>query len=370
MIYVFYNNDPLAADQGGGAEHFRALHRALLVSGLPFRLVAARLQDEREAPQVEYVSRGAGFLRFWLGCWRWFWKNRHHLREDDVFHFHRNYAAWPKYVLAPRRGRVVLTYHVVTGQVLAGALGPLARPVRRVMLFFERRAVRRADVLVCVSERIREELARTVDPAFARALVLPAGFDDSLFRARPPRPPAPQQAQRLLFVGRISHVKNVPLAVAVLEELYRRGHTGFTLTIAGQGEGARDLLRRIDRSPARTAIRWLGRVPHDRMPELYAAHGIVLVTSRAEASPTVVKEALAALRPVVTTDVGDVRLWVEEGETGFVRPAEAGALADAVLEAARLVREGRIRPSRKLAALGERDFMAPVLELYRGLRAS
>ena len=44
MIYVFYNNDPLAQDQGGGAEHFRCLHRALLGSGLPYLLVAARLQ--------------------------------------------------------------------------------------------------------------------------------------------------------------------------------------------------------------------------------------------------------------------------------------------------------------------------------------
>ncbi len=105
------------------------------------------------------------------------------------------------------------------------------------------------------------------------------------------------------------------------------------------------------------------------MPQLYAQHGILLLTSRAEASPTVVKEALAALRPVVSTDVGDVRSWIEEGETGFVRPAEAGALADAVLAAARLVREGRVRPSRILAALGERDFTGPVLGLYRHLRA-
>ena len=223
MIYVFYNNDPLARDQGGGAEHFRALHRALLVSGLPFRLVCARLQHGREAPQVEYVSRGAGFVRFWLGCWRWFWRNRHRIGEDDVFHFHRNYAAWPKYVLVPRRGRVVLTYHNVTGLVLRDRLGPLARPLRRLMLAFERRAVRRADVLVCVSARIRDELARTVDPAFQRALVLPAGFDDSLFRPDAAHPPGPELAGRLLFVGRIAPIKNVPLAIAVLEELHRRG---------------------------------------------------------------------------------------------------------------------------------------------------
>ncbi len=370
MIYVFYNNDPLAQDQGGGAEHFRALHRALLVSGLPFRMVAARLQDERADAHVDYVSRGASFPRFWLGCWWWFWRNRHRLRPDDVFHFHRNYAAWPKYVLVPHTGRVVITYHTVSGRVLETRLGRWARPLRAVMRAFERRAVRRADAVVCVSERDRRELARRVDPeVFARALVVPASFDAGLFARLHAAPPPPELAERLLFAGRIARPKNAPLALAVLEELHRRGRTGYTLTIAGDGEEARALVRRLARSPAAGAVRWLGRVPHDRMPELYAAHGVVLVTSRFESSPTVVKEALAARRPVVTTDVGDVRAWIEEGVTGFVRPAEAGALADAVEAASRLVREGRVGTAPRLAAAGEGRVMARVVDLYRALRA-
>ena len=64
MIYVFYNNDPLAQDLGGGAEHFRGLHRALLKSGLEFQLVAARMQDVRDAPNIHYISRGSNFLRY------------------------------------------------------------------------------------------------------------------------------------------------------------------------------------------------------------------------------------------------------------------------------------------------------------------
>jgi hypothetical protein len=65
VIYVFYNNDPLADDLGGGAEHFRGLHRALLRSELPFRLVAARLQGISEAPYVTYISDGSGFGRYY-----------------------------------------------------------------------------------------------------------------------------------------------------------------------------------------------------------------------------------------------------------------------------------------------------------------
>ena len=75
MIYVFYNNDPLAQDQGGGAEHFRSLHRALRGAGLPYRLVGCRLQAG-SASEVTYISRGTNFLRFYLALWLWFWRHR------------------------------------------------------------------------------------------------------------------------------------------------------------------------------------------------------------------------------------------------------------------------------------------------------
>ena len=341
MIYVFYSNDPLAHDLGGGAEHFRGIYRALAASGLDFRLIAARLQDVHADPRVVYISRGSSFPRFWLATWRWFWHRRKSFVAHDVFHFHRNYAAWPKLVLAPRTGRVVVSYHNVTGRVLEGKLGRLARPIRAAMLWLERKVARRADAIVCVSDRDRRELGAIVDPGpFTRAHVIPAAFDGSLFAAADTAPPAPELAHRLLVLGRISHQKNLPLAIATLEELTRRG-TPHTLTVAGDGEGARDLIRRIARSPAKERIQWLGRVPHDEVPALLGRHGILLLSSRYEASPTVVKEALKAKRPVVTTDVGDVAEWLAEGRTGFVRAADPAALAEGVEAATRLILEGR-----------------------------
>lgn len=370
MIYVFYSNDPLAQDLGGGAEHFRGIYRALAVSGLEFRLIAARLQDVHADPRVVYISRGSGFLRFWLAAWRWFWHRRKSFAAHDVFHFHRNYAAWPKLVLAPRIGRVVVSYHNVTGRVLEGKLGRLAGPIRAAMLWAERKVARRADAIVCVSDRDRRELGAIVDPGpFTRAHVIPAAFDGALFAGDETAPPAPEAAHRLLVLGRISHQKNLPLAIATLEELARRG-APHTLTVAGDGEGARDLIRRIALSPARDRIEWLGRVPHDRVPALLARHGVLLLTSRYEASPTVVKEALKAKRPVVTTDVGDVAEWLREGRTGFVRAADPAALAEGVQAATRLILEGRYaHDTNEPERLDEAAIMSRVVRLYRRLQA-
>lgn len=368
MIYVFYNNDPLGQDLGGGAEHFRGIFRALAASDQSFRMVGCRLQREHADPRVVYIAEGTNFLRFWLALWLWFWRNRSRLGPDDVLHFHRNYAAWPKLLLARghQRGRVVVSYHNVTGRVLEGKLGRFARPVRALMLRLERRVVEKADAIVCVSDRDRRVLARAVAEApFARAQVIAAGFDQRLFDGRPATPPGPDLALKLLVLGRISHQKNVPLAVSVLERLVEQG-LPYTLTIAGDGEDARALVRRIAASPAAERISWIGRQPHDRVPELFANHGILLVTSRYEASPTVVKEALRACRPVVTTDVGDVRDWLEEGRTGFVCPAEIGRLAAAVRAASALIESSNYR-CRSLEALDEAAIMGRVLELYRRL---
>lgn len=369
MIYVFFNNDPLAQDQGGGAEHFRGLHRALLKSGLDFHLVAARLQAGCSPSHITYVSATSNFLRFYIGLWRWFWRNRKRFDARDVFHFHRNYAAWPKLLLAPSRGRVLISYHNVTGQVLDGWLGRLGRPIRRVMIRLERRVARLADAIICVSGRDRRRLSEVVEAApFAAASVIPAAFDASLFKDRPAAPPPPELATKVLLLGRISHQKNVPLAISTLEVLADRGEP-FTLTIAGEGEDSRDLIRRLARSRASGQVTWLGRVPHDEVPAMLESHGILLLTSRYEASPTVVKEALKAMRPVVSTDVGDVADWLDEGSSGFIAETDPNDLADALGRARDLVVAGGYRQTERIERLDEDAIMLEVVHLYRRLQA-
>lgn len=369
MIYVFYSNDPLAQDIGGGAEHFRGLYRALRVSGLHFQLVGARLQSERSDPRITYISKSSHFLKFYLALWLWFWRHRKQFRHGDVFHFHRNYAAWPKLVFAPKRGRVIISYHNVTGRVLEGLLGSFGRPIRRLMLAFERRVAALADAIICVSSRDRLTLQKEVaEQPFEKANVIPAAFDQRLFKDTAIQPPQSSQSTKLLALGRISHQKNMPLAVAVLEWLHERGFD-YSLTIAGHGEDAKQLIRRIAESPVSGKINWIGGVDHDQVPGLMAEHGILLLTSRYEASPTVVKEALRCKRPVVSTDVGDVADWIDQERSGMICEHSADALGQGVLATTRIIREGRYAQGTQIEAMDEQAIMAQVLRLYRRLAA-
>jgi teichuronic acid biosynthesis glycosyltransferase TuaC len=53
----------------------------------------------------------------------------------------------------------------------------------------------------------------------------------------------------------------------------------------------------------------LKKVPEDKMNLLFNACDICLMTSQREGSPQVIKEAMACNKPIVSTDVGDVR-WI------------------------------------------------------------
>jgi glycosyltransferase involved in cell wall biosynthesis len=76
-----------------------------------------------------------------------------------------------------------------------------------------------------------------------------------------------------------------------------------------------------------------GGIHADAMPLYYNAANVMLQTSFYEASPTVVKEALACEVPVVSTDVGDTREIIHGVPHCFVCAEDARELANRILEA-------------------------------------
>lgn len=74
-------------------------------------------------------------------------------------------------------------------------------------------------------------------------------------------------------------------------------------------------------------------VPHKRMPLYYSAADVLLLTSLWEGSVNSVKEAMACNLPVVSTDVGDVRINTSGLEGYFISTPEAAAMAEKLNEA-------------------------------------
>jgi teichuronic acid biosynthesis glycosyltransferase TuaC len=178
-----------------------------------------------------------------------------------------------------------------------------------------------------------------------RNTVVPNGVDRHLFR------PIPREEARarvgwdaheriVLFAADPSvGTKRVELAMATCEEARSRG------------------------CPVRLHV--AGHTPPDQMPLLMSAADCLLVTSIAEGSPNVVKEALACDLPIVSTPVGDVRALLAGVAPSAVAEAHPEALASALIEC--ILDPVRSNGRGQSRWLDEREIANRILDIYRGL---
>jgi phosphatidylinositol alpha-1,6-mannosyltransferase len=214
--------------------------------------------------------------------------------------------------------------------------------------------------------------------------VVPCGVDPQRFRPRDGsalrRELGVDGRPVLLTLARLVRRKGHDLVIRALAQV-RRQVPDVTYLIAGSGEAAyveslRELARRCG---VEDAVRFLGRVGDERLPELYSASLLYVMASRSnEASGNyegfgiTYLEANACGIPVIGADTGGVADAIADGETGFlVPPEDVPALTRRLLQlledpglARRMGEAGRSRvlsdlswdrvADRFLAALGEK----------------
>jgi glycosyltransferase involved in cell wall biosynthesis len=128
-------------------------------------------------------------------------------------------------------------------------------------------------------------------------------------------------------------------------------------------QAARRAAARVPRLRLRVA--W--GAPPERMPLMMSAADALLMTSTSEGSPNVVKEAMACELPVVSTPVGDAPERLSGVAGCHVRPADADALADALVDA---VGHGRSPEARTaVEPLSLERVAERVLAVYREVAA-
>lgn len=104
----------------------------------------------------------------------------------------------------------------------------------------------------------------------------------------------------LAFVGRLSPLKRPTAAVELLLSLPAR----YELVVVGDGPERQALDEKITSLGLRERVHILGQCEHERALAVIAAGDALVLTSRAEAYPTVVFEALSLRRTVFAPPVG------------------------------------------------------------------
>jgi len=109
---------------------------------------------------------------------------------------------------------------------------------------------------------------------------------------------------------------NVGLVLRAFALIQRR-FPEARLTVAGEGS-ERLALEALARELNLRHVEFVGRVPPERMPELYDAADIYLNGSDIDNMPLSILEAFAAGVPVVTTNAGGIPYIMSDGETGLL----------------------------------------------------
>lgn len=215
-------------------------------------------------------------------------------------------------VTSPIRPRTVHTFH---GHVLQDYFSPV---LERAFIGIERWLARRTDVLIAVSEEIREQLLELGIGRRDQFEVVPLGFDLSAFLSvdgptgglRRDLHIGPEHPL-IGVLGRLAPIKDhgtLLRAIARLPDVH--------LAVLGDGELRRELERSARELGIARRVHFTGwRL--DVAPAI-ADMDVVALTSLNEGTPVSLIEAHACARPVVATDVGGVRSVVENGVTGFL----------------------------------------------------
>ena len=139
----------------------------------------------------------------------------------------------------------------------------------------------------------------------------------------------------LLFVGRIQPLKGADLAVRALAELpdHARGARGRRgpERPRGRGRARPRSTTLVDELGLTSRVRFVPPQPHEQLAHYYQAADVCVVPSRSESFGLVALEAAACGTPVVASNVGGLRIVVDDGVTGLlVDERDPRAFADAI----------------------------------------
>lgn len=219
-----------------------------------------------------------------------------------------------------------------------GADSPQARTARAE----EGDAFRASAAAIVTTEVIKRRVCEAYGVEPGKVNVIPNYVDIDAFR---PDPAAGAVPGRVCYIGRLHPEKNL---LALIEAV--AGIAGAELVLAGEGDQRAELEAAAARLGAR--VRFLGAVPHPKLPELIASSQAFCLPSLYEGHPKSIIEAMACGAAVVGTSVTGIREVVQDGVTGLLCGTSAAELRETL---ARLLGDGNLRGRLGLAA---REFAA------------
>lgn len=218
-------------------------------------------------------------------------KIKKEILDCDILHIHHG-ATFSEFLIPSysfsTKISIINTFHIPIG---GGIQGILSSAVIRLLA---RRYSKNSRAFISVSSNVASRIKK-----YNKTMTIPNGVDIDQFYPPSDRDYDNVDSVRFGYLGRLSPEKNVLTLIKAADEL------GIELSIAGGGP----LYEKV-KSFESERIKVLGYV--DDASDFLRSIDVFLLPSHLEAQPIVLLEAMASGLPVIATDVGDNRYFVEE----------------------------------------------------------
>ncbi len=204
-------------------------------------------------------------------------------------------------------------------------------------------AVKHADIVVTISEAARKDILAyfTVDPE--KIKVIYPGFDESTFT--PEKDPENDSGvlhghginyPYILYLGALENKKNIPRLIEAFEKVKKDVDIPHRLVLGGKRSwNDVEIFKKIDGSPVRNDISYIGYVPYRDLPVLLRNADVFVFPSLSEGFGIPPLEAMACGVPVITSDssslpevVADAGLLVDPHDVDMMAGAVSRVLSD------------------------------------------
>jgi glycosyltransferase involved in cell wall biosynthesis len=144
---------------------------------------------------------------------------------------------------------------------------------------------------------------------------------------------------RLLFLGRMEHIKGGQILLKILPRLMKELNRPISLIFAGDGPARKsweDSAMRLQQKYSNLEIRFPGWIDGERRNKIFqGAHLLILPSLWPEPYGLVGSEAGFWKVPTVAFDVGGISRWLKNGVNGFLAPGNpptADGLAETIIQ--------------------------------------
>jgi glycosyltransferase involved in cell wall biosynthesis len=345
-IAIVQTSDAQNEPRGGTDTYFRGFARALERRGAKVWRVDVALSQprhmEREIVIADYHISNYMAPLFLCGA-----ALKMRRERDWIVNVQRPDQLLPFLLIADKKRLYVA---LVSGPIRTAMTAMRPKLTVRLYSLIELIGFRMADIVIFVDKRTADIYAKLYPWLARKSFVLPVGIDPEFFDEKSTEKEAKKRYgfgendRVICFIGRLGPEKNVDLILRSFAQIHKE-NKNIRLAIAGEGD-QREMLERLSLElEIADSAKFLGRLSHSDVRDLLSASEILILASKWEGSPTVVREALAARTRIVATNVGDISELIRDASLGRIIPeASEPALAEGIRETLRTERPKEVQP--------------------------